>query len=398
MTHKLITSDEQLTEYCAALASADYISFDTEFVSEDTYRPQLCLIQVATDSGLAVIDSLSIENLRPFWEVLTAEGHETIVHAGREELRFCLNAVGVRPHDLFDVQLAAGMIGLEYPASYAKLINRLLGKTLGKGETRTDWRRRPLSSRQIDYALQDVVDLKELRDSICKELDRLNRRHWLQDELQRWQLQIETAEGAEQWRRVSGVSSLSERSLAVARELWRWRDAESKERDTPPRRVLRDDLLVELARRQSADMKRIQAIRGMEFRHLRNHIKAIAAAIELALAIPANECPKRIRRGERAEFKVVTQFLLSAKASICRSQNIAPGLVGTVDDISQYVAHRLDRGGKEDRSPPSITQGWRGELIGNTLERLLNGELAVRISNPRGENPLSFDELNGDNR
>ena len=144
--HELITTDHQLEEFCHALADAERIAFDTEFVSEDTYRPQLCLVQVAAADRLAVIDPLKVQNLVPFWTVLADGGHETIVHAGRQEIEFSLAAIGRPPHRLFDVQIAAGMVGIEYPASYGSLVSKLLGLTPQKGETRTDWRKRPSPS------------------------------------------------------------------------------------------------------------------------------------------------------------------------------------------------------------------------------------------------------------
>src|SRR5207244_2461404 len=149
-----------------SIAGSGAIAFDTEFVSEDSYRPDLCLVQVAAAGKLAVIDPHAVEDLAPFWNLLAAEGHETIVHAGREEFRFCRRAIGRRPARLFDIQLAAALIGLEYPAAYGTLISRLLGQRLGKGETRTDWRKRPLTPVQLEYALQDVIYLEPLRDLI----------------------------------------------------------------------------------------------------------------------------------------------------------------------------------------------------------------------------------------
>ena len=136
MKHELITTDRQLHDYCGTLTGVERIAFDTEFVSEDTYRPQLCLIQVAAAGQLAVIDPLGIQDLSPFWRVLSDGEHETVVHAGRQEVEFSLAAVGWCAKRLFDVQIAAGMIGIEYPASYGSLVSKILGETPQKGETR----------------------------------------------------------------------------------------------------------------------------------------------------------------------------------------------------------------------------------------------------------------------
>ena len=165
MSYLSITTDRELLSFCQDISRADRIAFDTEFVSEDTYRPQLCLVQVAAAGKLAVIDPLSARDLRPFWELLVDPKRETIVHAGREELLFCIAAVGAPPARLFDLQIAAGLVGYEYPAGYGSLMSKLLGVRPQKGETRTDWRRRPLSSQQLDYALDDVRCLEAMPTS-----------------------------------------------------------------------------------------------------------------------------------------------------------------------------------------------------------------------------------------
>ena len=148
-----IKGSEQLQEFCERSYGSEIIGFDTEFVSENRYRPELCLIQVATDTEIAIIDTLTVEDLAPFWELLTTGDQVTVVHAAREEFLFCYRACRARPKKLFDIQLAGGFIGLDYPASYGNLVAQLLGISISKGETRTDWRRRPLSDSQIKYCL-----------------------------------------------------------------------------------------------------------------------------------------------------------------------------------------------------------------------------------------------------
>src|SRR3972149_6747707 len=137
MQYQHITTGEQLRQYCRALASCKSIAFDTEFVSEHTYRPVLCLVQVSAEDRLAAIDAVEIGDLTPFGEVVAAGGHETIVHAGRGEMEFCLHATGRRPASLFDVQIAAALVGVEYPAGYGTLVSKLLGHKFAKHETRT---------------------------------------------------------------------------------------------------------------------------------------------------------------------------------------------------------------------------------------------------------------------
>jgi len=142
LKHKLITTQDELTAACRRWESTERLAFDTEFVSEHTYRPELCLVQVSAAEELAVIDPLAGVDLTPFWDLILTAGREIVVHAGREEMAFCLAATGQMPARLFDVQLAAGLIGLEYPAGYGNLLSRVLDKKAHKAETRTDWRRR----------------------------------------------------------------------------------------------------------------------------------------------------------------------------------------------------------------------------------------------------------------
>jgi ribonuclease D len=349
----------------------------------------LCLVQVAIDGRMTILDPLAIGNTAPFWRLLASPGHETIVHSGREEFRFCLAGSGQRPAGWFDVQIAAAFVGLEYPAAYNSLIARLLGKSLAKGETRTDWRRRPLTKRQLDYAVQDVVYLQPMRDTLRRRMDQLGRSTWFEAELADWQGQLEWSLNRPSWRRLPGISGLSRRQLAVVRELWQWRDAEAQRRNCPPRRILRDDLVVELGRRESSDPQRIRAVRGLEFRHVQRHLPAIAEAIEVALRLDESEWPTlaRTRSYTSPQLTMLSQFLNTALGSVCRSMDLTPGVVATVDDVREFVAYRLGLL-EPDATLPALAQGWRAEVIGRVLDDLLAGRLAIRISDPLSEQPL----------
>ena len=387
-----ITTDRELVDFCREISRADRIGFDTEFVSEDTYRPQLCLVQVAAAGKLAVIDPLSARDLRPFWELLVDPSRETIVHAGREELLFCLAAVGSAPARLFDLQLAAGLVGYEYPAGYGSLMSKLLGVRPQKGETRTDWRRRPLSPQQLDYALDDVRYLEPMRDKLYERLDKLNRLSWLESEIADWQASVLATRSGERWWKTSGISGLSSRSLAIVREVWRWRESESERRDMPPRRILRDDLIVELAKRRVADPKQIRNVRGMERGDLQRALPQLVAAVERALALRDDECPRPTQRESSAQLTVLGQFLSSALGSICRAAEIAPSIVGTASDVRDLVAYRLKLPGTPTE-PPVLAQSWRAEVVGRLIDDLLAGKMAIRISDPLAEEPLAFERL-----
>ncbi len=394
MDHEYVRTQSELENLCRRLVGAERIGFDTEFVSEDTYRPDLCLIQVATSDLLAVIDPKQLKSVEPFWQLLCSGDQQTIVHAGREELRFCLHAVGQKPSRLFDTQIAAGMIGLEYPAAYGKLLSKLLDRTLPKGETRTDWRRRPLSDRQIEYALQDVMYLDPLFQRMNEQLVRLNRVSWFEDEMNSWQSEIEQAELRENWRRVSGTSGLSEKAMVIVRELWRWREEQAERTNRPPKRILRDDLIVELARRAKSDVKQIRAIRGIERSVASKNFSEIAGRIRKALDLPRSQWPAPRKKRSTNHGSLCGQFVATALNSICRSQNLAPSLVGTVQDVRDLVEYRLHPpAAGEAEEIPLLAQGWRAEVVGQTLDDVLTGKIAIRVRNPKSDNPLALEHI-----
>ncbi|MCU0960537.1 MAG: ribonuclease D [Pirellulaceae bacterium] len=390
VNYEYLATEQAVADYCDAIARAGVIAFDTEFVSEDRYHPELCLIQVAASGHPAIIDPLAVADLTPFWKLLAAAGHVTVVHAGREEFRFCRRAIQARPAAWFDTQIASGLVGIDYPASYSTLLQKLLGQTLGKGETRTNWRRRPLSKRQLEYALQDVLYLEPLYERLQHRLDACVRQPWLADELSAWQDQLEQEETTERWRRVAGIAGLSRRQLAILYELWRWRDQQARARDIPPRRVLRDDLLLELARRASADEQRIRAVRGMDWRKQQRSIPELAACVARGLAVPDEQCPRAGAKATRPQYGLLGQFLATAVSAQARSAEVAPGLIGSVEDVRDLIAYQLGEG---DGTVPPLARGWRKEVVGQVVQRLLTGELVMRIRDPHSPEPLVVEEM-----
>ena len=388
--HLSITTDQQLKDYCEQIATEGEIAFDTEFVSEDTYENHLCLLQIATRKSIAVVDTMTIEDVSPFWDLITSIDTPVIAHAAREEFCFAWRSTKRTIPNLFDIQVAAGMVGMEYPAAYGTLVHRFLGRTLGKGETRTDWRRRPLTLAQTEYALQDVLYLHEIYDRFQERLASLDRTQWMTLEMRVRQDDLVDTFTGEVWRRVSGVSKLNSRALASARELWIWRDQYAKEKNRPARRILRDDLLVELAKRGTADRKRIKAIRGMERRDMERHYDAIGDCLRRASEIPEDECPRPLARKGGPPMKLLTQFLSTSLGAICRDAEIAPQIVGTADDIRSWLAWYL-KGKKRSSNEadlPTLASGWRAEIVGKQLDELLNGRTGLSVRSPKADQPL----------
>ncbi len=382
-----IHTRKSLDEYCAHLANQELIAFDTEFVSEDRYRPDLCLIQVATPSGCAIIDPMVVGDTTPFWEFLAQTSKTVVAHAAREEIRFCFRYTGRPIANLFDVQLAAGFLGLEYPASLSTLLQKLLGVSVSKGETRTDWRRRPLTSHQLDYAVQDVAYLPKMFELLKQSIADLHRTEWLKEETDQLQADIAAAETNESWRRVAGATNLPPRQMAIVRAIWRWREDIARQINQPPRRVLRDDLIIELARRGTSDERRIRSIRGMERRNLTPQITILCNVIEEANRLADHELPRRVYGGRKFQSAVLTQFLSTAIGSVCRQHQVAPAIVGNSDDFRDLLAYEVEGPAGE---LPALLRGWRAEVVGRSFHDLLNGKLAIRVANVRADQPLEF--------
>lgn len=281
---------------------------------------------------------------------------------------------------------------MEYPASLGNLVNRLVNKTLPKGETRTNWRHRPLSKDQVTYALHDVTDLEAMYKKLMKMIDKLGRREWVEEETVLNQQKVIDGETRENWRRVSGSSGLNPRQLETVKHIWRWREKRAKAKDRLPKRVIRDDLIVELAKRGSSDVKKIRNIRGLDRRGFVDHYDDIAAAIQDALDVPESELPKRGRGTRRVASPMLSQFLSTSIACISRQHKLAPPIVGNADDVRELLGYELDQ--RKNDSIPSLLKGWRGEIVGKTFRRILAGELAIRVADVTENQPLEFFEAN----
>lgn len=391
LKYESIKSAEQLDQLCDRLHQCDVIGFDTEFVSEDSYRPELCLVQVAAKDELAIIDPYAVGDTTAFWELLATPGRTVLAHAAREEIRFCFRFTGKPIAGLFDTQLAAGFVGMEYPASLGTLVQKILNKKLPKGETRTDWRHRPLTEDQLIYALHDVTDLDGLYQSIRKKVDRLERVEWVTEETATLQQKVMTAETRENWRRVSGSAGLRPRQLEIVRQLWLWREALAKKQNRIPKRMLRDDLIVELAKRGSSDLKKIRGIRGMERRNLYDEYENISQSIEIALATPDEDLPRKGKGTRRVASPMLSQFLSTSIACISRQHRLSPSIVGNADDVRDLLGYELDR--RKNDPEPALLQGWRGEIVGKSFRKILAGDLAIRVANVHEPQPLEFIEV-----
>jgi ribonuclease D len=388
LPEQLVTHPAQLASCLAHLAKAPLIGFDTEFVGEDAYRPELCLVQVATAEELFVIDPFECGPLDEFWELLLDPDRTTIVHAGREDVRMCYFQAGKPPANVFDVQIAAGLVGMTYPIGYAGLVHDLLHQRMQKGETLTDWRKRPLTPAQVRYAYDDVRFLLPAHRKLTDRLKRYKRLDWAQEEFSA-AVRKAVADDAtiERWRKIKGIGALNSRALAVAREVYGWRDKFAERLNRPPRFLMRDDLLIEIARRAPTKPEELHAVRGLP----RGQEDSILEAIRRAKALPANQCPEPETRDNDPPNVVLLGNLLSVVLNDYAGRNrLAANLVASNSDLKAVVRSRI---AGDDLPDVPVCRGWRAKHVLPELLALLSGGTAIRVADLRANDPLELVEL-----
>jgi ribonuclease D len=384
---QVVTTAEDLAECCRHISGVPTFGLDTEFVGEDTYHPHLCLVQVATPARLVLIDPLTTGPLDQLWALVTDSEHEVIVHAGREEIRLCRLWTGKPPGKLRDLQIAAGLVGFSYPMSHASLVSQILKIQMAKGETLTEWRERPLTSAQIRYAFDDVRHLLALWTYLCRDLEALGRSAWAEEEFERLAATTAGEEvPVERWRKLRGLGALDRRRLAMVRGLYEWREETAAKTNRPARVVCRDDLLVEIARRNPSHERDLGVVRGLS----RRHLPAIMHVLGNARRLPLEACPQPAgREQDSAQTLMVAGVLNAVLADLCVKRRLAPNLVASGADVRALIRSHPAAVPEESL----LGQGWRREHILPELRAVLAGEVEIRIRDPRSETPFEYQRV-----
>jgi ribonuclease D len=384
----LVTRPEELAACCEQLKTQSVIGFDTEFIGELTFIPQLCLIQVATPEELFLIDPLSAGSLDVFWELIADPGRTVVTHAAREEIRICQRSCGRPPGNLFDLQIAAGLIGVGYPMGHGPLIQRLLDIRVSKGETLTDWKKRPLTPKQVHYAYDDVRYLLPLWREISRRLERLGRGDWASEEFVAMiPRSLGEEPGVERWRKLKGLGGLDRRKLGVVRELFVWRENKALERNRPARTVVRDDLLIEIAKRNPKTEHDLEVVRGLAKKDLTD----IVAVSQAARALPTEQLPDPTPRDDDPPQVVLVSALLNAfLGHLCAEMELTQALVASVNDV-KAVVRAAARGETPPASSP-LASGWRAKTILPELLAAINGRRSIRVETLGREAPFRVDK------
>lgn len=392
MTDGLITLRADFLQLCERITQQRRVAFDTEFVSEYTYQPELCLLQFAVGDEQFAVDPYEVGDLQPWWDIMADPDVQVIVHGGQAEIRFCLTLGNCCPANLVDIQLAEGLRGRSYPLGYSALVSRVIKKTVHGKETRTDWRRRPLSPKQITYALEDVLHVQPVWDKQQRWFKRHKRMPWVIDECDRMVADLAADFERPTWHRLSGLHRLTRRELAVLEAVSHWRDTEASTKDRPLRRILRDDLLIELARRQPKSEKDILATRDMNRGEYRKNFDQIIAAVQNGLAVKDSDCPNRRPRPEQdssSDEQMLAQLLGIALANRCAEMDVARSLVGTSADLRHLVRWHVYKEHGGDK--PRLMRGWRAEVCGDLLTDVLDGRIGLRVADVNSDHPLIFE-------
>ncbi len=373
-----IGQQRQLDALCHRCREEGRFAFDTEFVMEDRFETELCLLQIATSDSVSIIDPYLGLDLRPIWGLVSDASVETVVHAGQEDLALCVQHTGEAPRRICDVQIAAGFADQSYPLSLQKLVQTTLHVRLHKSRTLTDWRKRPLSEEQIRYAAEDVAYLLPVAEKLHQELVRRNRLEWAREEYVRFEdVSVYRRADEEKLLRLKGSGALKGRQLAIVRELLEWREALAKRFNRPVRAVLKDHLLVEIARLELHSFRAVRDLRGLNLGD--KHVQSLCRAVGKAMRMPRQEWPTLTpRESESAKDAPVIALVTAVIRSYCLQHGVAYGLVASKRSILELVNHfAKDRPPK--REDAELLHGWRGQAIGAILEDVLSGRRLIQV-------------------
>jgi ribonuclease D len=381
-----VTDQRALEALCHTLRQSPRLALDTEFVGEDTFIPRLELIQVATATTAAVIDFPAVQasgSLDIFWELICDVKIEKIVHAGRQDLDLFAIHAGQIPKPFFDTQIAAAMVGYGAQIAYANLVQRLHGTKLAKAHTFTNWSARPLSDDQIAYALEDVEFLLSIHTYLQDRLSTLGRLEWVSEEFARLETAVgeKSREPQERYQRIRGWDTLKPKGAAVLRELAAWREAEARRRNVPRGRVMRDEVLLQLARHPPKSVIELRGLRGVHSSEVDRHGGQLLATITSALALPPSAWPEvpseRKPDPESTGIVELLQAVLKARAA---EEGIAPTMLATSADLQTLVEARQNLTSLD----LPILHGWRRKLAGELLLQVLDGAVTVTVDRTSG--------------
>ena len=375
----LITTTESLASLCANLAQEAFVTVDTEFMRESTYWPNLCLIQVAGEEINGLIDPLAPGlDLKPFFDLMNDAAILKVFHAARQDIEIMVHRAGIVPHPVFDTQIAAMVCGFGDQIGYEAIVRRLAKAEIDKSSRFTDWSRRPLSDKQLTYALADVTHLRVVYRALQAELDRTGREHWLSEEMD-----ILTnpatyrTEPEDAWKRIK-VRLKSKKQLATLVAIAAWREREAQDKNVPRSRILKDDTVAEIAMQMPQSREALSNLRSLPKGMAASRIgDAVLLTVKEGLATDPKTLP--IVAGGRDEMndqaQATAEILKLALKVICERERIAPKLVASTADIEAVA--------ENDNADVHLMRGWRRELFGDLALAIKHGRALIGLNKGR---------------
>ncbi|KKN56194.1 hypothetical protein LCGC14_0574910 [marine sediment metagenome] len=372
MTIAFVDTPSALQDLCQQLDKSEWLAVDTEFHREKTYFPQLCLIQVANEDIIACVDPLAIDDLTPLMDLFYRDDITVVFHAARQDLELFYLMRTSLPPTVFDTQIAATVLGYGDQIGYGNLVKQCLHVELDKSQARTDWRQRPLSKDQIEYAADDVRYLRQLYIQLRDELVKKNRTSWLDDDFTALTA-IDTYEEDpfKSWQRIKGAGRLKSQQLSVLQQLGAWREQRAIEMNLPRRWIIKDDPMLDLARFAPTTKEAMKKIRGLESRDIDRYASVIISTIESAQKIPKEDWPVMKKPAALSnQQEAIIDALMALFRKSCDEQSITPSAIANRKDVEALV-----------RGQDSILKhGWRYKIIGHLLMAFIQGEISIQAN------------------
>ena len=369
MRESFVDTPEAMAELCETLRGSEWLAVDTEFIREKTYYPRLCLIQVCNGEVAACVDPIKLADIQPFLDILFDGSILKVFHAARQDLEIFWNDWQQFPLPLFDTQPAAALLGHGDQIGYANLVKQILGIELPKDQSRTDWSARPLNEQQIRYALDDVIHLGELYLKMRGSLSDRERLQWLATDFATLADPATYApDPADAWKKVKGRQHLRGRQLAVLQALAKWRELQARERDLPRKWLLKDDLMVELCRRQPRNLEALAKVRGVDAGLVRREGKHFLQLIDEASQLDKSQWPVEKSRPKplTPQQEVMVDLLSAALRLLAQRHQLSPQAIATHKDLQKLVRGETDC---------ALLDGWRCSVAGEPLQAVIRGEL-----------------------
>ncbi len=377
----MIETTAALEEACLKLAQSDFITIDTEFLRETTFWPELCLIQMASPDFEVIVDPLAKGlDLSPFFALMADTSVIKVFHAARQDIEIIFHLGNLIPHPIFDTQVAAMVCGFGDSVSYDQLVQKVKNVHIDKTSRFTDWSRRPLSEKQLDYALADVTHLRDVYLKLKEELDREGRAGWLTEEMailesrETYDLHPDDA-----WQRLK-MRLRKPQELAVMQYVAAWREREARNRNVPRSRVLKDDAIYEIAQQQPKDTDGLARLRTIPKGWERSASgAAIVEQVNAALALPKSDMPHVQRHSHAPEGAQAAVELLKVLLRLTSEKHgVASKVIANTEDLEKIAA-------EGERADVQAMHGWRRELFGDVALKLISGGVGLRFVDKRVE-------------